>query len=439
MLARLLLQLPRRWPVAPAARRSAPPPPSTLVGHAFGLRAERFQALGQLLAARREPLVQRARLGKLAFGALAAALHLGAQLLGAARLALRRRRRLGGGGGLLIGRLHGRARGVGLLGREIARRGRGDHRVAQLGEFGAAAQRSGAADGARQPDRAAGIHERGAGVGAAHVRQQVAHPAARRRRGAHALHQRVAVAGFGRRFGRVRRRRLGRRRVERQQQQRARIRARMPHAHRLGCGAIAHEHRVQVRAEVALHEQRRVGRRFDEVGERAEDGAFAELLPFAQQLRGGGRETHALALQRLQRVRLSLQLMQGVVRAGELGARRALRIARRTRGGARRLQLLRCLRHLHARQLQCRLGLLALALHRRGVLAHLRQLLLQRRVALLRHRRSRAAPPRDPAPGVAADRAARAAAARPAPAPDALPSPRPAFPPRRPGAPRAAR
>ena len=165
---------------------------------------------------------------------------------------------------------------------------------AQREELGATAQRARAAVAAREPDRAARVDERRAVVHA-RARGRAARaprpaPGPRRRRDAtSASRHRSPPSSLAQR-------------VERQQEQRTGVRRRVPRAHRLGDVAIAHEHRVHRGAEETLDEQRRRLVGADEVGERAEHRAVAELLALAQQPRRGGRESDALALERLERV-----------------------------------------------------------------------------------------------------------------------------------------
>ena len=125
-------------------------------------------------------------------------------------------------------------------------------------------------------------------------------------------------------------------------------------AHRFGDRAIAHEHRVHRGAEEALDEQRRRLIGADEIAQRAEHRAVAELLALAQQTRGGGRETDALALERVERVDLALQRRVRLVGAEQLRARDATSRSRVSRSSARAASsAARGLRRARARFVDC--------------------------------------------------------------------------------------
>jgi hypothetical protein len=80
----------------------------------------------------------------------------------------------------------------------------------------------------------------------------------------------------------------------------------VPGAHGVGGRGVAHEDGVHRVAEELLHEHRRPLVGADEVGERAEHGALAELLALLQQARGRRRQADAVALELLERVHLAL-------------------------------------------------------------------------------------------------------------------------------------
>ena len=248
-----------------------------------------------------------------------------------------------------------RRRALGSLHRRVAQRvGRGDRcltracsRRGRARRAARTARRDDAAGpgppiAARQPDGAARVDERGAVVDGLHVAEQRAHPRACRRRRVDAMRQRIRSPSSPRC--------VFAERVERQEQQRARVRRRVPRANRVGGRAIAHEHRVHRRAEEPLDEQRRRLIGADEIGQRAEDRAVAELLALAKQSRGGRRESDALALERVERVDLALERRVSVSSARNSSARAAafafarLAIASRARLRARGRRARRALR-----------------------------------------------------------------------------------------------
>ena len=113
----------------------------------------------------------------------------------------------------------------------------------------------------------------------------------------------------------------------------------MPAAHRFGGLAVAHEHGVHRGAEEALdeHGPGLVGRQ--EVAQRAEHRALAELLALAQQAGGGGSEPHAFALQPLEGVHLSVEGGDRLFQPGQVAPGLDVALAGGAVGVARRLQL----------------------------------------------------------------------------------------------------
>src|SRR2546423_3186578 len=78
----------------------------------------------------------------------------------------------------------------------------------------------------------------------------------------------------------------------------------MPGSHGLRYGAVAHEHRVDGRAEKTLDQRCRAGVCSDEIAEGTEDRSFAEDAAFLQQPRRRWSEPDALPLQTFERVEL---------------------------------------------------------------------------------------------------------------------------------------
>src|SRR5687767_6497414 len=101
----------------------------------------------------------------------------------------------------------------------------------------------------------------------------------------------------------------------------------MPGAHGLTCLAISDENRVDDRAEIPLDYCSGIGIGADEVAQWADDCAFAELASLVEQAGSGWCETDPLALERLQRVHLSLERRVGLLRAKKRGARRRVLFA----------------------------------------------------------------------------------------------------------------
>ena len=105
-------------------------------------------------------------------------------------------------------------------------------------------------------------------------------------------------------------------------------------------GGRARAPRAPWRRGSARRARRRPWSADDEVGERAEHGAVAELVALAEQAGGGGGEAHALALQSLERVHLALERGDATARARARSARAAASRSRAARSAcARRLQL----------------------------------------------------------------------------------------------------
>src|SRR5882672_5321297 len=139
-----------------------------------------------------------------------------------------------------------------------------------------------------------------------------------------------------------------------EQYERARLRLGVPRADRLDRRRIAHQDRVQPLAQQPLGELGVTPAGAHEVRQRANDGIAEALLRLEQGLRGG-RETHAIAVELVQRVAPRLELGQGrfglaargagihllLLESGDLTPRvlqrfhRAYRFLRLTRGALR--------------------------------------------------------------------------------------------------------
>src|SRR5204863_5888025 len=96
----------------------------------------------------------------------------------------------------------------------------------------------------------------------------------------------------------------------------------VPRADRLGDAAIAYENGVYRGTKKTLDQQRGRLVRADEVTQRTEDRAVAELFSFAQEARGRRRETHALAFEGAECIDLPLQRRVDLIGAKQLGTRR---------------------------------------------------------------------------------------------------------------------
>src|SRR4051812_15555909 len=101
----------------------------------------------------------------------------------------------------------------------------------------------------------------------------------------------------------------------------------MPGAHRLGCTAIADQHRIDGGPEESLDQARRRGVGADEVAKRSEDRAFPENRALLEQSGSRGSETDALSLETFERVEFGGERGVQLVDPQQLGSRGALAIA----------------------------------------------------------------------------------------------------------------
>ena len=127
-------------------------------------------------------------------------------------------------------------------------------------------------------------------------------------------------------------------RVERKQEQRTRVRRGMPRAHGFGDGHVAYHDRVHGGAEEALDQQRGRLVGVDEIAQRAEHRGFAESLAFAEETGRRRRQSHAFALERVERVDSSLDGRVRLVGAEQVRAGLGFALAGVAIVGARALQ-----------------------------------------------------------------------------------------------------